>query len=572
MAEEAKSEERGGEPRSSFPFLISLFIAIFIALFTALAANVAFARPSWFPAEPCRQAWKGRDLARYDFAKDARLVAGVGNSGYANYQKRIAQDSGVTRKGCYKEWTILVYMAADNDLSPYALWDLDEMEGRFESSHSAASTLKTDLVVEVDTDGPSGIRRLHMFQRADGPYVSAKTKETYVGQSPARVASPIVSIATEPDARTPAQKLEQFLEWGVREYPAENYMVIVWGHGQGWSADLSTVRNSTPQNLGRAMVEAATSVPQPKPGRFGGIMVDPNSSTHLSIPALRDVLDTLVQGTLEGERLALYASDACLMQMSEVAYEIAPSTRFVVGSSQVQSYLGLPYRRMLYELNTGRFLSVAGTVGRGDEPYLMAKMLPRLAEQSLDPVYGQQGHADPEAIRTFTMSALSSDELLGSVAPATHSLSRSLSAYLKAMPIAALEFASVLKTAPSFMGGGKELGSFLSLVENALKAPTVAAAFGDPVKTEALKRQIRNDIATVREAIDRTVVERAFGTGYTTSSSGFHLLGFRSVGIWIPTNAKEYKERASDFARSKFHQDTEWQAWLRPALGVKTSP
>ena len=108
-------------------FTISMYVlkaALLVPLFF-LSEHATAARPSWFPQKSCREVWKNRDLAKYDAAKDAALTKD-GDLGYPAYQKRL-KTSGIDRSSCYKDWTILVYMAADNDLHPYALWDLEEM-------------------------------------------------------------------------------------------------------------------------------------------------------------------------------------------------------------------------------------------------------------------------------------------------------------------------------------------------------------------------------------------------------------------------------------------------------------
>lgn len=80
----------------------------------------------------CKDQWRGQRYD-YDFHED-----------YQSFQSRLHRD------GCEKDWTVLVYMAADNSLFPYALMDLYEMEAAFKSRNVAGSTLKTDLLVQVD--------------------------------------------------------------------------------------------------------------------------------------------------------------------------------------------------------------------------------------------------------------------------------------------------------------------------------------------------------------------------------------------------------------------------------------
>ncbi len=538
----------------------SLLLATLFLSILAPSARAASSFPSWFPRQSCEQAWGKRDGAAYDWQRDVQRDPQIGNLGYASYQKRLADAGVVARRDCFKEWTILVYIAADNDLSPYALWDLDEMEGRFESGRFAGSTLKTDLITQLDTEGATGIRRLHVFQREDRPYVAARSKAEFAQRTPADIQSPIVQFMSEGDPSLIGhdQRLKNFLDWGVREYPAERYMVILWGHGQGWSAD---PEESLPAS--RWGLESTVTLPPDLPqadssGRFGGLLFDPTSKTALHINQLARVLDDVVQNTLEGRRFDIYASDACLMQMAEVAYEIAPFTRYIVGSAQVQSYLGLPYRRLLYELNTGRLLSASRRpTGRFDEVDALARMLPQLAEQSLDPLRGQQGQADQKAIETFTMSTLASDQLLWNFAPEVQRLGQRLREYLAEDDFRAMDLPQVARLAPSFMGGGKELGSFLTLLEQAIELEVDRTG-----QVSDGARRLAEQILRTRTALDETVLERRFGRSYRSTEKSFHLLGYRALGVWLPQGPLEFQRRAPDFRRSKFNQATGWLDWL----------
>lgn len=534
-------------------------------------ASPQIAQPGWFPATSCRDLWGNRDLAKYDHSRDANVTA-EGNRGYATYLARLKK-KGIDRRSCFKDWTVLVYMAGDNDLSPYAIWDLEEMEGRFESGRYAGSTLKSDLVVQADTAGATGLRRIHIFQREDQPYKAATSIADFNNRGPATIRSPIADLL--PEAPPSRQGLQDFLQWGVRQYPAKKYMVVVWGHGQGWlgapteitAKDIANLKTAAP---GGQLIEALNQVarlPQPAStfaaGSFGGIAIDPATGNGLSVNDLNQALAETVNVTLEGRPFDIYASDACLMQMAEVAREISDTSRYIVGSAQVQSFLGIPYRRLMYELNTGRFLSGAALVGKSDEALLVAKMLPLLAEQSLDPVRGQQGRAEPKAIETFTMSALSTGALKQQLSPALANFSNSMLIYLKEDPIRGFSIGTVIRAAPSFMGGGKELGSFLSLVEIARLEDEARRGNSSPGS-----KQLAKSVTELRHALDETVIERRLGTRYQTVERSFHLLGYRGLGIWIPNGDREFKKRSADFAQSTLHQETGWQNWLKSALGL----
>src|SRR5205823_4360611 len=66
-----------------------------------------------------------------------------------------------------------------------------------------------------------------------------------------------------------------------------------------------------------------------------------------------------------GRPVDVLLSDACLMQTVEVAAELAGTARFSVGSSQVQGYLGLPYRRVVQRLSGALGRPGAGAAGVG---------------------------------------------------------------------------------------------------------------------------------------------------------------------------------------------------------------
>jgi hypothetical protein len=533
---------------------------------SALAKSATKISPSWFPKVSCRQAWGNRDLGRYNFSKDSKTTP-AGNEGYDTYEQRL-RTNGVDRKSCYKDWTILVYMAANNDLHPYALWDLDEMEGKFESGQYAGSTLKSDLVVQVHTQsvsngGHDGLRRLHIFQREDQTYSPALSKSKFANVGPEIVRSPIVELL--PQTQPSGQDLLQFLDWGIRAYPAMSYMVVVWGHGQGWSSgpdELSPTHSLNGKTLNESL-KTLQQFPEPtRSAQFGGIFNNPKTGSSVSIPDLRDAIRNVVDRTLEGRRIDVYASDACLMQMAEVLAEVTPYTRYVVGSAQVQTYLGLPYRRLLYEINSGRFLSTAALTGKEDEARLVAMMLPKLAEASLDPLRGQQGRADKQARATFTMSSIASQAFEQRLLPSMEQFTQAAVSYLSEDPVRAFQFDSLIRSTPSFMGGGRELGSFLKLIDLA-RIEDLQRASRTP-GSELLARKT----AELERALDETVIERRLGTGYTVAGKSYHLLGFRGFGIWIPSGPIEFQHRTIDFQQSRLHQQTGWQNWLKSAFGI----
>jgi hypothetical protein len=188
------------------------------------------------------------------------------------------------------EWTILVYMAADNGLNNAAIADINEME---RANFSDA----INVIVQIDnnTGNPnSGAFRYKI-----------KHEETdEIGSS---IISPLGEIDSG-DYRT----LRNFIDWGFSSYPAERQAVVIWSHGSGW------------YNF------------------YNQFCPDYESQSAINIPAgdLRNALAGF-------SGLDILMLDACYMQTMEVLFEIGNSFRYVIGSQDELCADGFPYDDIL---------------------------------------------------------------------------------------------------------------------------------------------------------------------------------------------------------------------------------
>ncbi len=513
---------------------------LLLSLFLILAASPE-AGASALPS--CRTAWSGQKH-EFDFKET-----------YASYYQRLQ------RSRCEKEWAVLVYMAADNNLFPYALWDLFEMEATFQAGERAGSTLKTDLLVQVDGTAPDDLRRLHIHA---GPVAwKEKRKSDFENENLDQVRSPIAERLQENKNETEQQRLEKFIKWAVKAYPAKQHMLIVWGHGQGWKS--FPAGEPTKPRWGERT--ELPRFPRPAPDKnFGGIAFRESSGTWLDIPALRSALETFQK--IKGNPVDVYASDACLMQMTEVAYQLSPHARFLVGSAQVQSYLGLPYRRMMYELNTGHFNGLRKThrpsIDGNDEPYLLAKMLPPLMKQSLDPRRGLQGKHEKEAQEHMTSSALGTGELENLLVPAVTRLSASLKDYLLEDDERTMEMRFVSQSVPTFEGGAQDFGVFLGFLDQLLLEEKSKAGG----KSSQAMERLQASVAETKQTLDKTVQSYAYGSAYGIDQKTMRM-GYvpRAVSVWMPVDPREYHLRKKEFSQSRFWKETGWGDWLELVFG-----
>ena len=185
------------------------------------------------------------------------------------------------------KWTVLVYMAADNDLSSFADSDLVEME-------AVGSNADLSIILQLDKPG-IGCRRLAVLKDTVG----------VIGN---------LGVIDMCDWQT----LYEFLDWGIREFPADRYFVILWDHGTGWTA-------------------------QPRRS-FGS---DQSSGNQMSIAggdfqkAIRYLYNSV------GRKINLFAFDACAMQEVEIGYEIKDYAQILLAVQGVWPLAGFPYDRIL---------------------------------------------------------------------------------------------------------------------------------------------------------------------------------------------------------------------------------
>jgi predicted acetyltransferase len=125
--------------------------------------------------------------------------------------------------------------------------------------------------------------------------------------------------------------LRDFVEWTTTEFPADNYALILWNHGDGWKS----INNWVPW--------ADDDLKDTKDaGSSRGICVDNTNSDYLTLQETEDALT--------GKYVQLLGYDACLMHMVEVVYQVMTNAGVSVGSEEVEPGDGWPYDTILADL------------------------------------------------------------------------------------------------------------------------------------------------------------------------------------------------------------------------------
>jgi hypothetical protein len=230
-----------------------------------------------------------------------------------------AKNSTLT-KAPVRNWTIMVYMNAKNNLQAAGLYNMAQME-------AVGSTDKVNVVTElgryhggdgdVHDDGDwSGIHRY---------LVTKTTIPDNVNQSTITLTSPVLYSADSGDMGD-YKEVESFVTWSEQNFPARHYMLILWDHGAGWM---------DPQKKTQTAKALASK------------------STQLKAISFDDQTGNFI-GTVEIGKIArdiggvdVMGYDACLMQMAEVVGEVGSSAKISLGSEETVPGYGIDYTGFL---------------------------------------------------------------------------------------------------------------------------------------------------------------------------------------------------------------------------------
>ena len=205
------------------------------------------------------------------------------------------------------KWTVMVYMAGDNNLENAAMVDLKEMA-------KVGSTSAVNIVVQLDRERDNITKRIRVLKKGH--------------------TSPTL-LLPETDTGDPAV-LTDFLQWSVANYPAGRYMLVLWNHGGGWWED---------ERSGQKKRLSFFKHAHPAIGKRGICYDDTSNGDCLDNAELKNTLVDF--SALIGGKLDILGMDACLMQMAEVVYQLRDSVSFIVGSELEEPENGWPYHTIL---------------------------------------------------------------------------------------------------------------------------------------------------------------------------------------------------------------------------------
>ncbi len=274
-----------------------------------------------------------------DYRKFENLINTENKTIYLNNEGCNASlsESTITRSNNPKNWTFIVYMAADNDLRAFAANNIKQMA-------SIGSNQFLNIAVHLDI-------KLNGNQKITRRYYVEKNKITHLNTEP---------NTQRMDSGDP-KTLVSACEWAIKSFPAKNYALILWNHGTG-IIDPKHYKVINPAELfsfnpKSNLLELDRSIEFLDFLQFidldqRGICWDNTTGNFLTNEKLDQALNEVCTKTLKG-KFDLIGFDACLMSMVEIGHIIKKYSTFMVGSQEVELGTGWNYSYVLQPLTTG---------------------------------------------------------------------------------------------------------------------------------------------------------------------------------------------------------------------------
>lgn len=115
-----------------------------------------------------------------------------------------------TNNSFVPEWTILIYFAADNNLEEVAFKNLQLMK-------QVGSTSRVNIIAQIDTRGVGKMVRFRL-----------RNQNTTLEED-------VLGVYDEINTGL-GSELTRFMTWGMNSFKAKKYMLVIWGHGEGWQS------------------------------------------------------------------------------------------------------------------------------------------------------------------------------------------------------------------------------------------------------------------------------------------------------------------------------------------------
>jgi hypothetical protein len=185
------------------------------------------------------------------------------------------------------------------------------------------------------------------------------TRRYYITQDfdPVQINSTLIDDLGELNMGDP-QTLVDFAHWAAINYPAKKYLLVIWNHGGGFRS----------LNLAKDIV-----------------WDDTNGGDKITMSELEDAL-SMISAQI-GKNIDIVGMDACLMAMTEVAYQIKDYADILVTSEESEPESGWPYDTILSQLTSNPSLTSTQLATNIVDDYIFAYPTTYVTQSAIDLSY-----------------------------------------------------------------------------------------------------------------------------------------------------------------------------------------
>ena len=225
----------------------------------------------------------------------------------------------------HKKWTMMIYIAADNDLFYFAWNNIRQLA---QSAHP-----DINIIVFLSEPGAHKKTQIYLIEKNKATLLNKDTQEKLNSGDP--------------------QTLIGFCNWAIKHFPADNYLLDLWNHGTGL-ADIkykainpaslfvfnpSTLMLELDRNIRYLEMLDQFRIDDTK----RGICFDDTYKSYLNNQDLEYALSIICKEGLNGGKLSIIGMDACLMAMVEIANICKNYAHIMVASEEVELGQGWRY-------------------------------------------------------------------------------------------------------------------------------------------------------------------------------------------------------------------------------------
>ncbi len=237
------------------------------------------------------------------------------------------------------DWTVLVYANADNDLPEFLEDDLVEM---FDAVDFAGDSSRVNILVQGDWP-PFGWHTADWYPYSSDYYVFNFWLSGWIGWS--HPSSDLGSFQYRiyhdgfgayidyPNiiskmGHNVVEELVDGMQWAVSNYPAQHYMLVLWGHSRGIQDPSHSDWVRSPRS----------------------ILFDDTQETYMNNQQMIQALSRIKTTVMEGRKIDILGMDACFPSGIEMAYQIRDYADFFVSNEASGPAYGWDYYEVLYAM------------------------------------------------------------------------------------------------------------------------------------------------------------------------------------------------------------------------------